>query len=225
MMITAIIITLTSCDEKTKTKQEHETKVVRDTSLTILQDLPIEIDSLDHIIHVVGEPTAGGYRSSYMSSESSVSRFQFSLVNSYDGGFSGKIYNMKFQKVDTDEITDLTNEVVLISSFSYLKPVEAQNQGSYFLYTVYDSDSNGDQSIETDDLKSLYLSNSDGRNFHRISPENEELIDWKYIKAENRVYYRTVEDSNDDGLFQNSDIIRYFYIDFDSQPWTSIEYN
>jgi hypothetical protein len=41
----------------------------------------------------------------------------------------------------------------------------------------------------------MYLSKISGEKFTKISSDFQELIDWKLIES-NRLYYRTVEDTN-----------------------------
>jgi len=74
-------------------------------------------------------------------------------------------------------------------------------------------------------LRSLYLSKIDGEDFEKITPEFQELIDYKIIKTQNRLYFRTIEDVDKDGEFDNEDKLHYFYIDFDDKKLKAKEYN
>jgi hypothetical protein len=49
------------------------------------------------------------------------------------------------------------------------------------VYTIYDVDTNRDGKLDTNDIKSLYLSDINGKNFTKISANFQELIDWNLI--------------------------------------------
>jgi len=119
----------------------------------------------------------------------------------------------------------LTDQIILINSVKFLRTVFNQNQKQYLIYSVHDSDTNGDQKLNSQDLQSLYLSEINGGNFKKITPEFQEIIDYKIIKIQNRLYFRTIEDIDKDGKFDNDDKIHYFYIDFDNSELVTKEYN
>jgi hypothetical protein len=43
------------------------------------------------------------------------------------------------------------------------------------------------------------------------------------IESNNRLYYRTVEDTNKNGQFDKKDVVNYYYIDL-SKEWKIIGY-
>jgi hypothetical protein len=57
---------------------------------------------------------------------------------------------------------------------------------------VVDMDTNKDGKLDTSDIKSLHLSTMGGD--AKISPDFEELIDWKLTASHSGLYFRTVED-------------------------------
>ena len=87
------------------------------------------------------------------------------------------------------------------------------------VYTMMDMDTNKDGKLDTSDIKALYLSNISGENFTKISTDFQELIDWKLISSKNRLYYRTVEDTNKNGEFDKNDAVNYYYIDLSNKEW------
>jgi hypothetical protein len=70
-------------------------------------------------------------------------------------------------------------------------------------------DTNKDGKLDTSDIKALYLSKISGEKFTKISSDFQELIDWKLIES-NRLYYRTVEDTNKNGQFDKKDVVIYY---------------
>ncbi|PHQ28697.1 hypothetical protein [Leeuwenhoekiella nanhaiensis] len=229
-MILSLIL-LVACKEKTKTAVNYDnlksrTEVKRDSTTIILEELPIEIDSTDYVIYIIGEPVNLHYGKIYSGLNSgSGSGESFSILNSYGSDISGNIHNLKFQKLESDDITQLTQRTLRISSISFLRDVFKVNKKQYLLYSVFDQDTNGDRKLNPEDLISLYLSKIDGSGFKKITPELHELIDWKMIKIQNRLYYRTLEDVDKNGTFDQKDKVHYFFVDFDQDELKPREYN
>ncbi|TXK76886.1 hypothetical protein [Mesonia sp. K4-1] len=231
ILISLLIINLFSCKNNDKPTVTYDNlndkkEITRDSSIIVINELPIEIDSTDYLVYIIGEPSNISYGSSYsgFSSESN-NRNSFSVINSYNSTISGKIHNLKFQKFESDTITQLTNETILINSVDFLREIFNINKKQYLLYTVYDNDSNADQKINYQDLRSLYMSEINGQGFKKLTPDFQELINWKIIKSQNRLYFRTIEDIDKNGEFDNEDKLHYFYIDFDKDNLKSKEYN
>jgi hypothetical protein len=92
------------------------------------------------------------------------------------------------------------------------------------VYTVADMDTNKDNKLDNNDIKSLYVSDISGKNFTKISVDFQELIDWNVIDSRNRLYFRTVEDTNKNGAFDKEDRLHYFYLDLLAKEWKAEEY-
>ena len=132
--------------------------------------------------------------------------------------------NLKFQKVDSDSIKKLTEKPVLIQTDTYLRSVANKTNNQIMVYTMVDMDTNKDGKLDTSDIKALYLSKISGEKFTKISSDFQELIDWKLIESNNRLYYRTVEDTNKNGQFDKKDVVNYYYIDLSKKEWKIIGY-
>ncbi|MFM2370144.1 MAG: hypothetical protein RL619_2465, partial [Bacteroidota bacterium] len=52
----------------------------------------------------------------------------------------------------------------------------------------------------------------------------QELIDWNLIESNNRLYFRTVEDTNKNGQFDKMDVVHYNYVDLSNKEWKIISY-
>ena len=52
----------------------------------------------------------------------------------------------------------------------------------------------------------------------------QELIDWNLIESNNRLYFRTVNDTNKNGHFDKNDVVQYNYIDLSKKEWKVISY-
>ena len=80
-------------------------------------------------------------------------------------------------------------------------------------------DTNKDGKINQNDIRSLYLSSASGENFTKLSENLLELIDWNIIEAQNRLYFRCIEDINKNGAFDKNDKVHYHYVNLLADEW------
>ena len=229
-ILSFILFLLASCHEEPRTAVDYanlkdQTEIKRDSSTVIIEELPVEIDSTEYLIYIIGEPANLSYGKIYSSfSGSSTNDKSFSVINSYRSELSGNIHNVKFQKLESDTINQLTNQTIRINSINFLREIFNTSKKQYLVYSIYDRDTNSDNKLDSKDLQTLYLSKIDGTSFTKITPELQELIDWKIIKVQNRLYYRTLEDVDKNGTFDKKDKLHYFFIDFDQKELKPEEY-
>ena len=225
------ILLLASCKEeveKPKVTYDETTKarelVKADSTQIQIADLPLQMEGTDYLIHPVGDLSIRerGVKSRYGSS--SVNDLSFTISNYGEFEITGFLQNLKFQKVDSDSIKKLTEKPVLIQTATYLKSVANKTNNQIMVYTMVDMDTNKDGKLDTSDIKALYLSKISGEKFTKISSDFQELIDWKLIESNNRLYYRTVEDTNKNGQFDKKDVVNYYYIDLSKKEWKIIGY-
>lgn len=225
------ILLLASCKEeveKPKVTYDETTKarelVKADSTQIQIADLPLQMEGTDYLIHPVGDLSIRerGVKSRYGSS--SVNDLSFTISNYGEFEITGFLQNLKFQKVDSDSIKKLTEKPVLIQTATYLKSVANKTNNQIMVYTMVDMDTNKDGKLDTSDIKALYLSKISGEKFTKISSDFQELIDWKLIESNNRLYYRTVEDTNKNGQFDKKDVVNYYFIDLSKKEWKIIGY-
>jgi hypothetical protein len=130
-----------------------------------------------------------------------------------------------FQHKDSITITPLTAQKVQIQSVVYLNTIAEKTKKHILIYTLFDSDTNRDGKIDSNDIKTLYISKSSGKNFKKLSENLQELLDWTVIDVQNRLYFRTVEDINKNGAFDKDDSINYFYVDLLDANWEVKSYD
>ena len=229
-LIGIAILFLTSCKEEVeKPKVTYDgaskTKVLIkvDSSQIQIADLPIQMEGTDYLIHPIADLSIRekGIKSRYGSS--SVNDLSFTISNYGEFEITGFLQNLKFQKIDSDSIKKLTDKPVLIQTATYLKSVADKTNNPIMVYTMVDMDTNKDGKVDTSDIKALYLSEISGEKFTKISYDFQELIDWKLIGSKNRLYYRTIEDTNKNGEFDKKDVINYYYIDLSKKEWKIIQ--
>ncbi|MCG9791129.1 hypothetical protein [Flavobacterium algicola] len=226
VVLAVLVLLVASCKEEVEkpkviydgaNKNKPYTKL--DSTQVAIADLPIQMEGTDYLIHPVGDLRVyeKGTKSRYGSS--SVIDLSFTISNFGEDEITGYLQNLKFQKVSSDSIRPLTDKAILIQTASYLSGIADKTKNKILVYTLFDMDSNRDGKLDTSDIKSLYLSDISGSNFTKISVDLEELIDWSLIESQNRLYFRTVEDTNKNGQFDKNDVLHYNYIDLSSSSW------
>jgi hypothetical protein len=203
-------------------KSKSITKV--DSTQVAIADLPIQMEGTDYLIHPVADLRVyeRGTKSRYGSS--SVIDLSFTISNYGENEITGYLQNLKFQKVNSDSIRPLTDKPALIQTATYLKAVSDRINRQIMVYTMYDVDTNKDGKLDASDIKSLYLSEISGARFTKVSSDFQELIDWSLIESKNRLYFRTVEDTNKNGQFDKNDVVHYNYIDLNDSTWKVTTY-
>lgn len=221
----AIAATFISCREevqKPKVSYDVSNKVsVSKTDSTQIEvaDLPIQMEGTDYLIHPVGDLRVFEKGSKARYGSSTVNDVSFTISNLGEYEITGYLQNLKFQKTDSDSIRPLSDKPILILTATYLKTIADKTQNKIMVYTLTDSDTNKDGKIDTGDIKTLYLSDISGENFTKVSTDLEELVDWNIIESKNRLYFRTIQDTNQNGQFDKNDVLHYNYIDLALKNW------
>ena len=226
------LLLLASCKEETeKPKVTYDASKVGkeltkvDSSQIKIADLPIQMQGTDYLIHPVGDLSVydKGAKNKYGSS--SVNDLSFTISNMSEYQITGYLQNLKFQKIGSDSIKALTDKPVLIQTATYLKTVSDRINKQIMVYTLMDMDTNKDGKLDVSDITTLYLSKIGGEKFTKVSADFQELIDWNLIESQNRLYFRTVEDTNKNGRFDSKDVVHYYYIDLTAKEWETKTYD
>ena len=181
--------------------------------------LPVHIDSTNYLLHPVGEWAREneGYFSSGSSSGAG--------VYTASDGIRGNITNIRFQRLDENTFLPLTNKPFLISSIQFLRKIFENTGKGFLLYNVFDSDSNGDEELGAGDMQSLYISGIDGKNFKKLTAEDQSISEFIIIEKLNRVYFKTYKDVNKDNRLSEEDKVHLFYIDLSAVSPEVVEYD
>jgi len=220
-----LITTLFSCKEEIETpkviyeggKAKTESKV-KDTSSIKVADLPILIEGTKYLIHPVGDVRV--YETNekvYGSSKTNQVSYAISNYNRFE--ITGFFDNLNFQHIDSTTVKPLTNQKIQIQTATFLDGIASKTKKQIIAYTLVDTDTNKDGKINQNDIKSLYLSKASGENFIKLSEEFQELIDWNIIEAQNRLYFRCIEDINKNGAFDKNDKVHYHYVNLLANDW------
>jgi hypothetical protein len=231
LLVVLLISTQISCrkEEQEKPKVIYDSSKVKptvtakiDTSQIAIADLPIQITGTDYLLHPVGDLRL--YEGRAGSSRSASESVSYNISNYSEFEVTGYLRNIKFQRKGTDSLVALTDRPMMIQSATFLRPIADKFKQQLFIYTLHDSDTNKDGRLDQADIKSLYISKIGGEGLQKLSAELHELIDWKYVDANNRVYFRTVEDINKNGEFDKNDVLHYHYVDLSAKQWVVVEY-
>lgn len=235
----SVLLALLTVFAVSSCKQEKETpKVIYEDAIQkkkpkrdkvetnfVIADLPLQMQGTKYLIHPVGNYRVyeGNSKMSYGSSNADKGSFVVSNYNRFE--LTGFLQNIKFQHVDSTSIKPLTTKPVLIETMSYLNIVSEKMKSQILVYTLADQDTNRDGEVNSSDIKSLYISKIDGSSFRKLSSDFQEVIDWNLIESKNRLYFRTIEDTNKNGQFDKDDFIHYNFVDLLSKEWMVMNYN
>ena len=196
-----------------------------DSTQIKIADLPIQMQGTGYLIHPVGDLSVYEKGSKNKYGSSSVNDLSFTISNASEYEITGYLQNLKFQKIGSDSIKALTDKPVLIQTATYLKTVSDRINKQIMVYTMMDVDTNKDGKLDVSDITTLYLSKIDGEKFTKVSVDFQELIDWNLIESQNRLYFRTVDDTNKNGKFDSKDVVHYNYINLADKDWKVESYN
>ena len=227
IILFAFTLLISSCNqEKEKPKVIYDNasknKVAPanvDTTRIVIADLPIEISGTDYLIHPIGDIRVyDGGRAKYAGGASNSVSYTISNYNEFE--ITGYLSNLKFQAINSDSLHVLSEKPVMIQTATFLRQVAEKTKQQLMVYTLADVDTNKDGKLDDTDIKSLYISTISGEKFTKLSADFEELIDWELAVNSNRVYFRTIEDTNKNGEFDKNDVLHYNYVDVSVKDWS-----
>ncbi len=225
----AIVALFVSCkeEEPKKPKVNYDTKVTTEepksteVNSILVSDLPVQMEGTSVLIHPIGQYSVGSSKDKY----SSGGKDSFRVSNYGEYEITGYLSNLKFQQIGSDSLKVLTDKPMMIESVTYLKSFADKSKKQFLVYVLEDMDSNKDGKVDGSDIKDLYISTIDGQNFTKLSADFQELIDWSIIEPQNRLYFRTIEDSNKNGAFDKDDKVHYHFVDLFSKELKVEEYS
>lgn len=207
--------------DEVKSSTTNTTKI--DSSSIKIADLPILMEGTKYLIHPVGDIRVyDDFSKVYGSSKTSQGSYAISNYNRFE--ITGYFDNLKFQHIDSTNVVALTDKKVQIQTATFLNTIADQSKKLILVYTLVDSDTNRDGKVDQNDIKSLYVSNVDGTGFTKLSLDLQELVDWNIIEAQNRLYFRCIEDINKNGAFDKKDKVHYHFVNLLAEEWKVEEY-
>ncbi|KGO89512.1 hypothetical protein [Flavobacterium suncheonense] len=205
-----------------ESKTASEVVVKNDSSQIKIADLPIHMEGTKYLIHAIGDVRVSAERSSYGSSKTNSVSYALSNYNRFE--LTGYFENLKFQHLDSTALRPLTDKIIQIQTATYLNTIADNTKKQILVYALVDADTNRDGKTDSNDIKSLYISNFNGTGFTKLSADLQELIDWNIVEVQNRLYFRTIEDNNKNGAFDKNDKVHYYYVNLLAKEWGAEEY-
>ncbi len=230
-VVILVLMSLYSCKkEEEQPKVIYEAKKISvrepqkiDSTQIKIADLPILMEGTNYLIHPIGDVRVYDVSSKYGSTKVNQVSYTISNYNRYE--LTGYFQNLMFQHMDSTALRPLTDQVMQIQTVTYLNTIADKTKKKILVYSIADLDTNQDGKIDSNDIKSLYISMNDGTKFTKLSEDLHELLDWSVIESQNRLYFRTIEDINKNGAFDKNDAIDYFYVDLSKNQWKIEAYN
>jgi len=221
-----LALLMINCEDKSKKISHDETVEIQikiDTSKIKIADLPIAIDSTDYLIHPIGYISEYKSRSSSYSKSSNYTSYSVSQYKNFS--IKGEFSNIKFQHTNSEKLTALTDKIVEITSINFLEDIRKQTGLEFLVYKIRDEDTNKDSKIDFNDVITLYISTIDGKNLKKLTPELAQIVDWKIISKLNRLYFKSISDTNKNGEFDRKDKVNYQYVNLEDETLKIITYN
>ena len=226
--ILIILITFSLCSDRDKRKVVDDPKTVsevkKETKIIQIAELPFLIDSTSYMIHTIGNYNPQKGRTKHIGSSGSYYSDDFTSTSFSENRISGNISNVKFQHIDSSALKSLTKNTLNIQSMHFLREVYNKTGHGYFIYNVIDKDSNADGELNYEDLESLYISNLNGTAFRKLSPNGQDMGNWKTLLEANKLFFKSIEDIDANGEFDKKDKIHYFYLDVSTPNAEATEY-
>ncbi|RRJ92782.1 hypothetical protein EG240_01845 [Paenimyroides tangerinum] len=189
-----------------------------------IADLPILLKGTDYMLHPVGDVRVYSTGNSKYGS-SKTKHVSYKVSNYSSPEITGYMSNVMFQHKDSLDLKPLTENKMQIQSITFLDEFALKTGKKLLVYSLVDKDTNRDGKYDSNDIKALYVSNADGTNFTKLTPEFQELLDWNVVLENNRLYFRSIEDINKNGEFDSNDTINYYYIDLNAPKWELQSYS
>jgi len=229
---TLLTVTVVSCSKEEKPKVIYENKEDQqevayqkiDSTEIKIADLPVNITGINYILHPIGDVRVYHSASSFKTGMGKTNRVSYTISNYSYPEITGFLSNIMFQHKDSLTMRPLTDNRMQIHTVTYLDKLTNTDK-KILVYTLVDKDTNRDGKYDSNDIKSLYISNGNGTRFTKLTEELHELLDWNVIDIKNRLYFRSIEDINKNGAFDSDDTINYFYVDLLSDDWQPKAYN
>ena len=225
-LILCLVLFIMSCDEKPQTISHDDsitTEIKKDSSKIEIADLPILIDSTDYLIHPVGHITEYNSKFSNYKKRRDYTSYSVSRYNNFS--ISGDFSALKFQHINSEQLTTLTDDIIAITSVHFLEDIRQQTGLQFLVYTIRDADTNKDSKLDFNDTETLYISTIDGKNLKKLTPEFAQIVDWKVIPKQNRLYFKSISDTNKTGEFDKNDKVNYQYVNLADESLSVINYN
>ncbi len=200
--ILLVVVVLFSCtDQRSQVLESVDTENLTDEQVNLIrQDLNLEynstivLDNSDQILIPI----------SVNKDNKTSNRISMYSINKYHSDYSTNYWNIVFYNQKTGEYRLLTEDKVKISQF-FVQNHRKKILDEKVLYIMKDIDYNEDKNLNFKDPSFLFISDQDGKNLKRISPQDEDLQYFEVIPNTKDILLKTLRNTNQDAQFNNED--------------------
>ena len=174
----------------------------------ILQNIysTVSIDSSDYILLPLAAPL--------LAKEGKAQNTYYEEA-SYKSG--ANYWNLIFYNTRTRESHLLdTGKMLIRELFVNNLEMHGRFADQLVLYSIITRDFNGNGQLDPDDPGYLYISDKEGRNFRRVSPENASVQSWEFPGKRNFILMKLKYDRNKDAVFDQEDPSSLIRVDIDT---------
>lgn len=227
-----ILIVLYSCENDSKKAvvidetmtTADDFKIEQDTTVVKVLKLPVYIDSTQYLYHPVALERVFTTDDNYsLRSYKSAPQYWSSKYSNYT--FSGSYANFTVENMATGKKVSVIKDQINISQVNIYNKLDHNPRVEFVLYQGNDLDTNKDQKLDNQDIQALFISNIDGTDFKKLSLDFEELVESKFIVENDKLYFQTQKDTNENGIFENEDGFRNYYVDLTKAMKEAIRYD
>lgn len=228
-----ISVALCSCGNDSKptivypnvTSNDEKVPTALDTTLFLNGELPIHFKKTDYLLFPIGpiKVSTRGLTKLYSGSASN-GDLSFNIGYLSGSSYSGDLDNLKIQHLDSSNFRPITKQNLKIRSLEFLESIQKEAGLNLIVLRITDNDTNNDGELNNDDVESLYLSHISGENFKKLTIDYHELLDWRVLDINRKVYFRTLEDIDKNGEFNKKDKIHHYYVSLENEVFDIVEY-
>ncbi len=133
--------------------------------------------------------------------------------SSYKAESYPQYWNIIFYNIETGQTNLLTESKMRISNYHAnlinVGPIISKS----IIYEICDTDYNNDNQLTFRDPEQLFISGIDGSNLTRLSPLNEEIMDFQIVPDSDKIIFSTQRDTNKDLEYDEKDELIWYLID------------
>ena len=130
--------------------------------------------------------------------------------NPYYLNEAARYWNILFHNPITGANRFLTkNRIKILNLYAKTTDIDIKKTpkilNNKILYDIVDTDFNNDQRLDENDPDYLFVSDINGENLQRISPQNEDLVHFEVLPKNQQILIQTIRDVNKDLHFNSED--------------------
>lgn len=181
-------------------------------------DLPIYLDGVPSLLHPVAVLAVDRYVEKSFSGDKVSAHVD---VNGHT--LFGQMFNIVFENIHTKQTKPLFKDntqmiyraeylVRTLSEKTDTEPAKYKFYG-HFIYQVKETLAKDNDDLAVVNQRALYLSDDKGDGLKKLHPDDEYVLETRWLPSVERYYFSTKSDSNGDGKITLADKSHNYYVD------------